>query len=84
MYICICNAVTERHIEEAVEQGARRLRDLRINLGVSGDCGRCASCAHRCLSHALEARNQNPDASFANRALMVLTGMPSELGMEAS
>lgn len=55
MYVCVCNAVTERHIAQAVEQGARRLRDLRTSLGVAADCGRCASCAHSCLRTTLNA-----------------------------
>ena len=55
MYVCICNAVTERHIAQAVEQGARRLRDLRASLGVAAECGRCASCAHSCLRMSLDS-----------------------------
>ena len=55
MYVCVCNAVTERHIVQAVEQGARRLRDLRDSLGVAAECGRCASCAHACLRTTLDA-----------------------------
>ncbi len=49
MYICICKAVTDRQIREAAQGGARTLRDLRRDLGVTADCGRCASCAHACL-----------------------------------
>jgi bacterioferritin-associated ferredoxin len=54
MYVCVCNAVTEHHIAQAVEQGARRLRDLRASLGVAAECGRCASCAHSCLRMTLD------------------------------
>jgi bacterioferritin-associated ferredoxin len=42
MYICVCNGVTDRDIHEAVKQGAERMRDLRICLGVAGQCGVCA------------------------------------------
>ena len=49
MYICVCHAVTDTHIREAVEAGAKTLRDLRRTLGVTSECGRCASCAHDCL-----------------------------------
>ena len=54
MYICVCRAVTERDIESAVACGARRLRDLRVELGVTEECGRCAKCAHQCLQEALD------------------------------
>lgn len=41
MYVCVCRAVTERQIEAAVKDGARHLRDLRTELGIIEDCGRC-------------------------------------------
>ena len=55
MYVCVCRAVTEKDIESAVAGGARRLRDLRIELGVTEECGRCAKCARQCLAAALDA-----------------------------
>jgi bacterioferritin-associated ferredoxin len=52
MYICICRQVTDRDIHEAVSQGACRMRDLREQLGVSAQCGKCADCAHAVLKQA--------------------------------
>ena len=52
MYVCVCNGVTERQIESAVVGGAQKMRDLRELLGVAAVCGRCAECAHQCLSRA--------------------------------
>jgi bacterioferritin-associated ferredoxin len=52
MYVCVCLAVTERQIHEAASEGARCLKDLRHRLGVTKECGRCASCAHACLREA--------------------------------
>ncbi|MFT3735835.1 MAG: (2Fe-2S)-binding protein [Rhodocyclaceae bacterium] len=49
MYVCVCNAVTERDIAAAHSAGATRLRDLREQLGVAAECGRCAECAQSCL-----------------------------------
>jgi len=45
MYVCICNAVTDREIRGAVSLGARSLRDLKDMLAVATCCGRCADCA---------------------------------------
>jgi bacterioferritin-associated ferredoxin len=58
MYVCVCQAVTDRQIREAAESGARTLKDLRRDLGVTRDCGRCASCAHECLKevHAIKGK----------------------------
>jgi bacterioferritin-associated ferredoxin len=50
MYVCICHAVTDRQIREAAENGARTLKDLRNELGVTRDCGHCACCARECLA----------------------------------
>jgi len=60
MYVCICRAVTDRDIENAVAAGARRLRDLRVELGVTEECGRCARCAKACLHNALDQHPARP------------------------
>ncbi|KAA3649243.1 MAG: bacterioferritin [Proteobacteria bacterium] len=52
MYVCICNAVTEKDIHHAAANGARRVRDLRT-LGVTVDCGKCACAAKCCLDQAV-------------------------------
>jgi len=59
MYVCICNAVTESQIEQAVHDGARTLADLRRDLGVSAECGSCATYARQCLDRAKEKQRQD-------------------------
>jgi len=49
MYICLCNAITERQIVRAAELGARSHEDLAGELGVGIGCGRCTSCAKTLL-----------------------------------
>jgi bacterioferritin-associated ferredoxin len=49
MYICLCNAITERQIIRAAEEGARSAQDLAQDLGVGSGCGRCVSCAKALL-----------------------------------
>lgn len=58
MYVCVCQAVTDRQIREAAQGGARTLKDLRRELGVTRDCGRCASCAHACLQEAHQGQGK--------------------------
>jgi bacterioferritin-associated ferredoxin len=58
MYVCVCMAVTERQIHQAAQGGARTLKDLRRELGVSGECGQCAEQARRCLREANERTHQ--------------------------
>lgn len=66
MYVCICHSVTDRQIRRAVDDGARRLRDLRQSLGVAGSCGRCAQCAKELLNERLAS---NPQPSLLEVAL---------------
>jgi bacterioferritin-associated ferredoxin len=50
MYICLCNAVTDRQIKETVAAGATSLTDLQSQLGVATCCGCCADLASSFLS----------------------------------
>ena len=45
MYVCLCNAVTEREVRYAAQLGATNLIDLGESLGVATCCGKCADCA---------------------------------------
>ena len=45
MFVCVCQAITERQVREAVTGGARTVRDLRERLGLASGCGVCVSCA---------------------------------------
>lgn len=60
MYVCICNAVTTRHIAEARAQGADSLRALRERLGVGNCCGKCCPDARNLLR-----QQESPPAACA-------------------
>jgi bacterioferritin-associated ferredoxin len=60
MYICLCNAITDRQIVQAAEGGARSADDLAHHLGVGLGCGRCVSCAKEVLGETL-ARMTAPE-----------------------
>ena len=45
MFICICNAITERQVQSAVADGALSMSDLQGQLGVATCCGHCAETA---------------------------------------
>lgn len=55
MFVCVCNAVTERDISSAVAEGCQSLRELREQLGVGACCGRCCDCARDVLQDTLRA-----------------------------
>ena len=62
MYICLCNAITDRQIVQAAEAGARTSNDLAHGLGVGLGCGRCASCAKDLLVEAVARLASCPGA----------------------
>ena len=52
MYICICNAVTERDVRECARRGCGSLDQLSEQLGVGSVCGRCRLAAQEILDEA--------------------------------
>lgn len=54
MYVCVCRAVTDRDIDKAVQRGCCSMRDLRNELGVATQCGRCALTAKDVLNESLD------------------------------
>jgi bacterioferritin-associated ferredoxin len=56
MYVCICNAITDKQIREAAEAGARDLWDLQARLGVASNCGSCKETASEILREKRQAR----------------------------
>ena len=62
MYICVCNAVTESELQQAIADGARSVKDLREKLLVTGCCGSCLNSVKELLEH-------NPSASLAYPAV---------------
>lgn len=45
MYICVCNAITEREIRQCAQLGACSVNDLCEGLGVASNCGKCKAAA---------------------------------------
>jgi len=49
MYICICNAVTEKDIQKAVSKGACSIAMLSELTRLGKECGCCTEEAHRVM-----------------------------------
>jgi bacterioferritin-associated ferredoxin len=49
LYICICNAVTEKAVRECARNGVCSVEELAYELGVGAGCGRCRECASELL-----------------------------------
>lgn len=61
MYVCVCNAVSERDIRDAVDGGVRTFEDLRARTGCATCCGCCEPVAiqvmEQCLRTTGDARS---------------------------
>ncbi len=49
MYVCVCNAVTDREIRHCAALGVTTIDDLRESLGVASCCGKCEPAARAVL-----------------------------------
>jgi bacterioferritin-associated ferredoxin len=58
LYICICNAVTQKAVEQCAREGARSVDDLAAQLGIGAGCGRCRECAMEILGDFCGARRE--------------------------
>ena len=56
MYVCICNAITDKQIRKAVESGVQDLWGLQRELGVAVGCGACKEMASEILHESRAAR----------------------------
>ena len=57
MYVCLCKAVTDQDIREAVDGGVHTVNQLADNCGVGTGCGRCQPMAQELIDqHLSEAQ----------------------------
>ena len=54
MYVCICNAVTDRAIREAAVGGVRTFTQLRRDTGCGDCCGSCEKVARAIFEQATQ------------------------------
>ena len=58
MYVCLCKGITDSQIKSAVESGANSLRQVRDDLGVMTQCGKCACLTKDIVDDCLEKSDQ--------------------------
>lgn len=55
MYVCLCNAISDRQIRAVVERGAMSLAEVQAHLPVGNCCGSCQDCARTVIYDHLQA-----------------------------
>ena len=60
MYVCVCNAVTDSDIRNAVDGGVRNMKQLSRTTGCGSSCGCCKDMAKELLQQALTENRESP------------------------
>ena len=68
MYVCICNAVTDKQIRKAAESGVQDLWGLQRELGVAVGCGACKEMASEILHECREAHALGEPVTYEPKA----------------
>lgn len=71
MYVCVCKGITDTQIKDAVYGGATSLRDVRRELGVMSQCGKCGVFTKQLVDEALQ---QHSLTSNLNESLFYSVG----------
>jgi bacterioferritin-associated ferredoxin len=53
MIVCVCKAVSDRHIRAAVREGATRLQEVSRRTGLGTCCGKCLPEARQAMAGCL-------------------------------
>lgn len=59
MYVCVCLAVTQSEVQEAIEAGATTREVVTRVCRAGGDCGACHGMIDQMIEDHLEAREES-------------------------
>lgn len=65
MYVCLCKAVTDNQIREAVAGGATQFGQVRKELGLASQCGKCGILARDVFNESLERQIDEEQLFYA-------------------
>lgn len=56
MFVCVCHAVTDSQIKQAVADGASNLTEVKLRLGLGNTCGKCMKMAGQIIKAEVNAK----------------------------
>lgn len=65
MYICLCKAITDTQIREAVAKGATRFGQVRQQLDLASQCGKCGIIAREVFDQSMERHIESDQLFYA-------------------
>lgn len=72
MYLCLCHAVTDRQVRQAVQEGTSSLRQVQLSLRLGTKCGKCIPAARE-LVHACQRESGCPPSPTTAPRLRVVS-----------
>ncbi|MCF8482689.1 MAG: (2Fe-2S)-binding protein [Rhodospirillum sp.] len=57
MYVCVCHALTDRHVREDAQAGAKSAGAVFSRRGVRPVCGKCVGCMRSVLDETRKGRS---------------------------
>ena len=64
MYICICNAITDRDVAAAIDGGSSTVEEIYSFNGCERQCGRCTLAVRRALRARPRVSKSEADPAF--------------------
>lgn len=68
MFVCLCKAVTDTQIRQAVSEGASSLREVHALLGTASQCGKCGMMTRDIVNAELANQATAQQANFYSAA----------------
>ena len=56
MYVCVCKAISDQDIRDAIADGAEDLAAIQAHLGVATGCGTCLEYTEQLLNETLATK----------------------------
>ncbi|HEY1958683.1 MAG TPA: (2Fe-2S)-binding protein [Polyangiaceae bacterium] len=69
MFVCVCHAVCDSNVRDAIEGGARTRDEVTRVCGAGGDCGACHGHIEDMIEEHLESRPERDEQLIAVAAL---------------
>jgi bacterioferritin-associated ferredoxin len=63
MYVCVCHGISDKRLNQAIQEGVRSFEQLQACTGVATCCGACEPCARQILDERLDSAQVAPQAS---------------------
>jgi len=63
MYVCVCHGISDKRLNQAIQEGVRSFEQLQARTGVATCCGSCEPCARQILDERLDSAQAAPQAA---------------------